>query len=69
MQAKMLKGKTAKLLVEKENKILFEQDINIVSESFLEISSIKSVIIGFGIILTIVFLIASLATKPKKLIL
>ncbi len=34
MQAKMLRGKTAKLVVEKEQKVIFEQAINIVSESF-----------------------------------
>jgi len=34
MQAKMLRGKTAKLEIERDNKILFEQEINIVSDGF-----------------------------------
>lgn len=34
MQAKMLRGKTAKLEIERDNKLLFEQEINIVSDGF-----------------------------------
>jgi hypothetical protein len=57
MQAKMLRGKTAKLVVENENKVLFEQDINISSESFSKSIPLQLKAVGSGTLHYVVKLI------------